>query len=69
MNEDCPDWPLVVTVPENMDAIHSMMWANRRISAKKKRRNSGDISGMCNVYHPYVGYKEPLCQVGAKMFV
>jgi len=23
--EDCPGWPLVATVPENMDAIYSMI--------------------------------------------
>jgi hypothetical protein len=66
-NEDCPGWPLVVPVPENVDDIHSMIWANPRISAKKIA-DSGDISGMRSVHHPYVGYKEALCQVGAKMF-
>lgn len=34
-DDDYPGWPLVVTVPKNMNAIHSMIWANQRISAKK----------------------------------
>jgi hypothetical protein len=45
----CPGWPPVVTVPENMDAIHSMIWANRRISAKKTAKT-------LKISQEYVGF-------------
>jgi hypothetical protein len=34
-DEDCPGRPIVVTEPENVDAVHSMILAHQRISAKK----------------------------------
>jgi hypothetical protein len=34
-DEDCPGRPVVVPVPENVDAFHSMILEDRRISAKR----------------------------------
>jgi hypothetical protein len=48
----------VLTVPENVDAIHSMILEGHRISAKDGRE-SGDILETCKVHQPLcVGHEE-----------
>jgi hypothetical protein len=42
---------IVVRVPENVDAIHSIILAERRISAKNIAE-TGNILGMCRVHRP-----------------
>jgi transposase len=37
-DEECFGRPTQVTIPENVDAIHSMILDNQRISTKKKKR-------------------------------
>jgi hypothetical protein len=44
----------VVSVPENVDDIQSMILESGRISAPKDNKDSGDISGLCRVHHPDV---------------
>jgi hypothetical protein len=34
-NKECSERPTQVTIPENVDAIHSMVLGDRRISTKK----------------------------------
>jgi hypothetical protein len=51
-DEDSPGRPLVVTVPENMDPIHSIDLGGLKNFSQKGSRDSGDISEMCTVHHP-----------------
>jgi hypothetical protein len=42
-DKECSGRPTKVTIPENDDAIHSMILDHQRISAKKHGRGPGDI--------------------------
>ena len=41
----------MVTVPENVDAIHSIILEDRKISAKHVAE-TGNTLGMCRAHHP-----------------
>lgn len=43
--------PLVITVPENVDAIHSMIVADERISARKIAETGDRLTGTCTIHH------------------
>jgi len=49
--DDRPERPLVVNVPENVDAIHSIILEERRISVKNIAE-TGNILGLCRVHCP-----------------
>jgi hypothetical protein len=50
-DEERSERPTQVTIPENVDAIHSIILDDRRISAKKKEsRDPGDILRKSKLY-------------------
>ena len=49
--KDCPRKATLVTVPENVDAIHSMIVADWRISARKIAETLEIDSGTCRIHH------------------